>query len=44
MHKEEEKMFENLKNRLHIVDKFNIFGTIGLVLALIGIVSLILLP
>ncbi len=37
-------MFENLKNRLNIVDKFNIFGTIGLIFALIGIVSLILLP
>ena len=37
-------MFEKLQNRLNIVEKFNIFGTIGLVLALIGIVSLILLP
>ena len=37
-------MFEKLQNRLNVVEKFNIFGTIGLVLALIGIVSLILLP
>lgn len=37
-------MFEKLQNRLNVVEKFNIFGTIGLVFALIGIVSLILLP
>ncbi len=37
-------MFEKLQNRLNIVEKFNIFGAIALVLALVGIVSLILLP
>ena len=37
-------MFEKLQNRLNVVEKFNIFGAIALVLALVGIVSLILLP
>ncbi len=37
-------MFKKLENKLHIVEKFNIFGTIGLVLALLGIVATILLP
>ncbi len=37
-------MLENLKNRFNIVDKFNIFGTIGVIFALLGIVSLVLLP
>ena len=37
-------MFNKLENKINIVKKFNIFGTIGLVFALLGIVSLILLP
>ena len=37
-------MFKKLENKLNIVDKFNIFGTIGLVFALLGIVAVILLP
>jgi len=37
-------MFEKLQNRLNVVEKFNVFGTIALVVALIGIVSLVLLP
>ena len=37
-------MFANLENKLNIVKKFNIFGTIALVVALVGLVSLVLLP
>ena len=37
-------MFKKLESKLNIVKKFNIFGTIGLVFALLGIVSVILLP
>lgn len=37
-------MFSKLENKFNVVDKFGIFGTIGLVFALIGIVSIILLP
>ncbi len=44
MHKEEEKMLKKLESKVNIVKKFNIFGTIGLVFALLGIVSVILLP
>ena len=37
-------MFKKLENKLNVVKKFNIFGTIGLVFALLGIVATILLP
>lgn len=37
-------MFAKLENKFNIVDKFNILGTIGLIFALLGIVSVILLP
>ena len=37
-------MFAKMENKLNIVNKFNIFGTIGLLFALIGLVSLIILP
>lgn len=37
-------MFRKLENKLNIVNKFNIFAVIGVVFALVGLVSLILLP
>ncbi len=37
-------MFGKLENKLNIVNKFNIFAVIGVVFALVGLVSLILLP
>lgn len=37
-------MFANIENKLNIVNKFNIFGIIALVLVAVGLVSLILLP
>ena len=37
-------MFAKMENKLNIVDKSNIFFVIGIVFALIGLVSLILLP
>lgn len=37
-------MFANMENKLNIVNKFNIFGTIAILLVAVGLVSLILLP
>ncbi len=37
-------MFAKLENKLNIVSKFNIFGTIAVIVALLGLVSVVLLP
>lgn len=37
-------MFEKMESKLHIVNKFNVFGAIAIVLVLVGLVSLVLLP
>ncbi len=37
-------MFSKLENNFNVVGKFNILGTIGLIFALVGIISIILLP
>lgn len=37
-------MFRKLENKLNIVNKFNIFAVVGILFALVGLVSLILLP
>ncbi|MBQ9986278.1 MAG: protein translocase subunit SecF [Oscillospiraceae bacterium] len=37
-------MFEKMSEKFNIVEKFNVFGIIALLLCLVGIVSLVLLP
>lgn len=37
-------MFSKLENKLNIVEKFNVFGLIAILLTIVGLVSVILLP